>query len=186
LKQNGNTVHPNVIPAPAMVAGMFSCGRTHDGDILRKFYLNPRIWDAMKCDGGVRAEDVDFDDLASARHENTCIFVAVNIVGDLAGLFMFHQTTTTCYDIHSALLPDYWGHGLAHDIGKAACVWMVENTECLKVTTSVPAFNDPARRMAMRAGMRIEGCNRASFMRDGTLYDQLLLGFTKEELLCQH
>ena len=185
MKLNGKSVGPNVIPDPAMDAGMFSCGRTHDGDILRRFYLNPRIWDPMKCDGSINAEDVDFDDLASARHGDTCIFVTVNTFGDLSGLFMFHQTTTNCYDIHSALLPDFWGRGMAHDIGRAACIWMVENTDCQKITTSVPEFNVHARRMAMRAGMRIEGCNRGSFMKGGIMYDQLLLGFTKEELLCQ-
>ena len=168
-----------------MGAGMLSCGRTYDGDVLRKFYHNPLIWNPMKCDGEVSAEDVDFDELVSPRHGDSYIFIAVDVSDELAGLFMFHKTTPTCYDIHSALLPDFWGHGMAHDIGKAACLWMVDNTDCQKVTTSVPEFNDPARRMAMRAGMRIEGCNRSSFMKDGVLYDQLLLGFTKEELLCQ-
>ena len=185
MKLNGKSASPNLIPDPAMDAGMLSCGRTHDGDILRKFYLNPLIWDVQTPDGGLRAEDVDFDDLASVRHGQTCIFVSAYFGGRLAGLFMFHQTTTSCYDIHSALLPDFWGHGIAHDIGKAACRWMVENTKCQKVTTSVPEFNNPARIMAMRAGMKVEGCNRSSFMKDGVLYDQLLLGFTKEELLCQ-
>jgi RimJ/RimL family protein N-acetyltransferase len=185
LKVNGKSVQNNVIPDPAMDAGMFLCGRTHDGDILRKFYHIPRIWSAMKCDGSPDAKEIDFDELASANHGDSCIFVTVSMFGELAGLFMFHQTTTSCYDIHSALLPDFWGRGVAHDIGKAACVWMVENTDCTKITTSVPEFNAHARRMAMRAGMRIEGCNRSSFLKGGVLYDQLLFGFTKEELLCQ-
>lgn len=183
MKLNGTQLNTN--PAPAMEAGELSCGRTYDGDVLRKFYLNPLIWEPMRCDGEVDAEDVDFDALASPELGDAYIFVEVKVFGHLAGLFMFHQVTPTCYDIHSALLPDFWGHGMAHDIGKAACRWMVEHTDCEKVTTSVPVFNDPARRMAMRAGMRIEGCNRCSFKKDGILYDQLLLGFTKEELLCQ-
>jgi RimJ/RimL family protein N-acetyltransferase len=185
MKQNGKQVSTNIHPAPFLGAGLFSCAQTNDGDILRMFYLNPMIWDGMQCDGGPNAEDVDFDDLASPSHEAACIFVTVDVASALAGLFMFHKTTPHCYDIHSALLPAFWGHGMAHEIGKAACWWLFENTECQKVTTSVPEYNEPARRMAMMAGMRIEGCNRASFMKHGILYDQLLLGFTKEELLCQ-
>ena len=183
--KNGKSVSASILPDPAMDAGMFSCGRTHDGDILRRFYHNPMIWDGMQCDGSPSAKEIDFDALASPDHGEACIFVTVDTLGELSGLFMFHQTTTNCYDIHSALLPDFWGHGMASEIGKAACRWMVENTDCMKITTSVPEFNDSARRMAMRAGMRIEGCNRSSFMKNGILYDQLLLGFTKEELLCQ-
>jgi RimJ/RimL family protein N-acetyltransferase len=181
---NGKSVE-NVDLAPKRDAGEIVCARTYSGDVLREFYLDARVWGPMQCDGAPDADQVDFDELSSARMGFNCIFVKAEYDGVLAGLFMFHMTTTHCYDIHSALLPEFWGRGIAYKLGYGACLWMVENTPCEKITTSVPEFNEAARQMAMMAGMRVEGCNRGSFMKNGTLYDQLLLGFTKEELLCQ-
>jgi RimJ/RimL family protein N-acetyltransferase len=179
---NGKSVAtPN--PAPNREAGVVTCARTYDGSVLRQFYGNPAVWGPMQCDGSPDHLDIDFDELAACETD-ACIFVTASVNGKLAGLFMFHATTPHCYDIHSALLPEFWGHGIAPMLGRHACRWLMENTQCQKVTTSVPTFNESARRMALAAGMQLEGCNRGSFMKDGVLYDQLLLGFTKEELLC--
>ena len=167
-----------------MKAGEIASARTLDADILRLFYHNPDIWGPMQCDDGVAAEDLAFEAIleeCGAGH----IFVTAVVDGDLAGLFMFTMENSRCYSIHSALLPKYWGKGFAPACGMSACIWLFENSPCLKIITLVPEFNNSALTMAMSAGMRIEGVNRSSFMKDGTLYDQTMLGFTKEELLCQ-
>ena len=181
-KLNGHTVH-NILPAPVTEAGKIDCARTYDGSILREFYLDRKIWDIMQCDDSPDAADVDFDQLA-LDNSNVFLFVTASYNDELAGLFMFHVHSPHCYEIHSALLPKFWGRSLAHLFGLEACKWIVENTDCEKITTSVPSFNDPALHMAMEAGMTLEGNNRLSFMKDGQLYDQALLGFTKGELLC--
>lgn len=166
-------------------AGKFASARTFDADILRLFYLVPAIWGPMQCDDGVAAEDLDFDVLVEDQTDNSQIFIYTKIDGDVAGLFMFSMENPCCYSIHSALLPKYWGQGVATACGLSACTWMFENTACLKIITLVPDYNTSALAMAMSAGMSIEGVNRSSFMKDGILHDQTMLGFTKEELLCQ-
>lgn len=170
---------------PASMAGTITSVRTFDANILRQFYHNPDIWGPTQCDGGLDAEDLDFDEILADESSGAHVFVISKIDGDVAALFMFAMENTRCYSIHSALLPEYWGHGFAPALGLAACYWIFDNTDCLKVITLVPDFNSGALEMAMSAGMLIEGVNRASFMKNGTLYDQTMLGFTKEELLCQ-
>ena len=173
-------------PAFGMKAGRVSSARTFDADVLRLFYHNPDIWGPMQCDGGLNAEELDFDALVELSElVGSQVFVTSSIEGELVGLFMFAMENSQCYSIHSAMLPKFWGKGVASACGLSACVWMVENTSCLKIITLVPGFNNSALAMALRAGMSIEGVNRRSFLKDGILYDQTMLGFTKEELLCQ-
>jgi len=172
-------------PAPATEAGEITCARTHDADTLRQFYLNNIIWEPMQCDGAVQADELDYEALVGDGLGDALIFVTSSYAGEIAGLFMFDRINPHCYEIHSALLPEFWGKGIASNLGLEACRWMVEHTGCKKIITSVPDYNDPAYKMAMSAGMMLEGCNRKSFMKGGVLHDQAIFGFTKEELLCQ-
>ncbi len=169
---------------PASMAGVIAGIRTHSADILRLFYLNEKIWDPAKCDNGADPESLDYDALAAYDGDER-IFVLCDYEGNSAGLFMFEQSNPICYDIHSALLPEYWGMGIAHKLGLLASVFIFTSTPCEKITTSVPSYNKAAKHMAVSAGMTPEGTNRASFMKDGIIYDQNLFGFTKEEALCQ-
>ncbi|MGI9304107.1 MAG: GNAT family N-acetyltransferase [Gammaproteobacteria bacterium] len=59
--------------------------------------------------------------------------------------------------------------------------WMFSTTPCMKVITHVPVYNRAADALAKRAGMVHEGTNRASFLRDGTIYDQDVYGVTAAE-----
>ncbi len=184
VQLNGSTVENAILPAPVTEAGTILCGRTHDAEVLRQFYMNNNIWEIMQPDGSPDAKDLDFNAFVDEGLGDDLIFVAVSYNAKLAALFMFDEKIPYCYDIHSALLPEFWGMKLAHLLGQAACRWMVDNTACEKITTSVPSFNKPAYKMAVAAGMSLEGCNRQSFMKNGQLYDQALFGFTKGELLC--
>lgn len=181
---NGNLASVSILPAPVTEAGTILCGRTFDADVLRKFYLNHDIWDMTQCDGAANAKDVDFSLFVENECDDSLIFIAATYNDEMAALFMFHQTNPCCYDIHSALLPRFWGLKLAHMMGRKACRWIMDNTTCEKITTSVPSFNESAYKMAVDGGMSLEGCNRLSFMKHGQLYDQDLLGITKGELLC--
>lgn len=168
---------------PANSAGIISSIRTHDAEILRLFYLDERIWLPTQCDNSFDAESLDYDALAEYEGEER-IFVVSEYEGKVVGLFMFEQSNPICYDIHSAILPKYWGKGISSHCGLAASWWIFHETDCEKITTSVPSYNHSAKRMAVNAGMTPEGINRASFMKDGVIYDQNLFGFTKGEALC--
>jgi len=172
-------------PAFGLKAGAVESARTLDPDVLCLFYHNPDIWGPMQDDGGAEAKDIDFGLITESEASLDYVFVTTSVDGDLAALFMFKMENSRCYSIHSALLPQYWGKGVAPACGMSACMWMFEHTGCLKIITLVPDFNSPALAMAMDAGMVIEGINRSSFMKGGVLHDQTRLGFTKEELLCQ-
>lgn len=182
---NGKTRQKVDNPALGMRAGEIASARTLDADILRQFYHDPDIWGPMQCDDGLNADDLDFDQILEDDSDNCHIFVTSHLDNALAALFMFAMENSRCYSIHSALLQKYWGKGYAAAFGQSACRWMFNNTSCLKIITLVPDYNISALEMSMSGGMIIEGVNRKSFMKGGILYDQTMLGITREELLCQ-
>lgn len=100
------------------------------------------------------------------------------------GLYLVHPHNCVTYEIHTCLLPNAWGDK-AKQAAKLVLDWIFANTPCQKVITHVPETNTLALRYAKRAGMVVEGNNRKSFLKNGRLLDQIQLGITKEEHLCQ-
>lgn len=105
-------------------------------------------------------------------------------VGGGRGIYALFQHNGILFEVHTALLPELWG-APARRAARALLRYVFQETACQKLITHVPVFNRLALRYALEAGMQREGINRASFLRDGQAHDQILLGMTKKEWLCQ-
>lgn len=98
----------------------------------------------------------------------------------LVGVFLYHFHTRTMAEVHSCILRSHRGRW-ALDQAKASLRFIFDNTTCRKVITHVPDYNKPALSFALRVGMTLEGNNRASFLKNGVLHDQALLGIRSDE-----
>jgi len=100
-------------------------------------------------------------------------------------VFIFRPVNSVTYEAHTNILPS--GRGVeAIGAGKGALKWMFKNTPCQKVITWVPVFNRMASIFARMCGLKREGNATKSYLKDGELHDQILLGITKEEFMkCQ-
>lgn len=148
--------------------------RTHDMTLVRRIVRDPAIWPHIHDDGAADWEPVDHD----AMHWM--------LVSDPepVGVFLVHaQNSTTC-EMHTCLLPCIWGVK-AGAAAQMLAAWVFRETNWRKLNTRVPAYNRLALRFARAGGMTQEGVDRASFLRNGELIDQIMLGITKEEWLCQ-
>jgi RimJ/RimL family protein N-acetyltransferase len=151
--------------------------RTWDVDFVYSVMTHPRIWPSIS------------DDYAPAPHDfrpnmhALIYYLAPEHEGQRVGVFMYHPHSTILFEVHTCVLPQYWGKP-AVAAARAGLVWMIENTACRKVITHVPETNSRALRFAVRVGMIEEGKNRASYAKDGALIDQHLLGITREEISC--
>lgn len=96
------------------------------------------------------------------------------------GVFMGQKMNHVTFEVHTILLPS--ARGKAQQIAIKAMQWLFDNTGCLRITTSVPAYNKLAARLAIKAGMTQFGVNHKSFQKDGVLHDQLLFGINKGDL----
>jgi RimJ/RimL family protein N-acetyltransferase len=102
-------------------------------------------------------------------------------VGDY-GVFLLTQNNHVTFECHTALLKT--ARGKAVDAGKAALAWAWANTRAECITTSVPSYNPLALRLALKVGFYVIGINNRSFQKNNIIYDQTLLGISKNENLC--
>jgi len=98
-------------------------------------------------------------------------------------VFLYHPHNAITYEVHTCVLPGGYGE-CARAAAKMSLQWMINNTDARKIITYVPFNNAKARQFALRCGLSIEGINRASFLKNGVVYDQYLLGITRGEI-CQ-
>jgi len=137
--------------------------RTFDYDLIMDIMTHPDIYPYISDDGSPSQEDfspIQSDDIYYLICE--------------AGLFMYHPHNCITVEVHSCVLPEYRGKSVAY--AKASVEWMFENTKYRKVITQVPSYNKRALVYAQKAGLEIEGTNRMSFMKNGKIYDQTILG----------
>jgi RimJ/RimL family protein N-acetyltransferase len=149
--------------------------RTHDMRLVREIMSDPAIFTHIHDDSVIECDPID--------HEGFNWMLVSDSAP--AGVFLVHAMNSVCYQMHTALLPCIWGQDAAN-AAQMLLAWAFNDTDCQKMITAVPAYNRAALRFAKAGGMTQEGINRASFMRNGALIDQIMLGITKQEWICQH
>lgn len=97
------------------------------------------------------------------------------------GVFLLVQHNSITVEMHTAL--DLRGSEALH---AARLLMQYVFKDYQKLVTQVPKNNRMAKLMAVRLGFVVEGINRESFLINGKLIDQDILGITKKEYeLCQ-
>ena len=146
--------------------------RTGDLELVRKILVQPPIWRWITDDGAPARED-----FKPPEHPGIW-YVIVWDVAELLGLFMFAQINSVCYEGHTCLLRKAWGQR-AHQAAVGVQAWIWSQTDWQRIVTTVPANNRLALRFARRAGMLEYGINPKSWLKDGELHDQHLLGISR-------
>lgn len=148
--------------------------RTHDMWDVREIIQDPRISKHLSDEGSVGEAAIDSPVL---------YWLMVEYKEEPSGVFLFHPHNAITYEVHTAILPPLWGE-LAKQAAFMARQWIFTQTPCRKLITHVPEYNKLALRFAKQGGLKLEGVNRKSYLFNGELMDQYLLGITKEEA-CQ-
>ena len=77
---------------------------------------------------------------------------------------------------------DHWGKGYGTDAVRAVCRYGFDKMRLHKVSLTVVAGNDGARRAYEKVGFVVEGRLRSVFRRDGEWHDKLTMGLLEGEL----
>lgn len=155
---------------------MITLKRTFDYQLVKRIVTHPEVYPYLSDDGSPSAEQWE-----PAEHE-AVYYLLVERDGEPVGTYMFVPQNSVCYEGHTALLPEAWGQGA--EIGIMAQHWLFENSPCQRIVGNAPSFNQRALHYAEKTGMRAFGINRKSFLKNGVLYDQVVLGVSKEDV-CQ-
>lgn len=149
--------------------------RSRDFDLIRKIMTHPRVYPHITDDGSPPVEE--FHPIESSD----LWYVVVRNGDTVLGLWVFVPQNGVCWEVHTCLLPVAYGE-LGQQAAKEMAAWVWKYTPCRRIITNVPEFNRLARRFAVAAGMVEFGRNEKSFLKDGKLYGQIMLGLSKEEV----
>lgn len=127
------------------------------------------------------SDDYSSDKQFSELPQNTK-WLAVMHENQIHGIYALVPMNAVTVEIHTCLLPSMRGKD-------ALCVanLLMQHifTSYQKAISHIPEYNKKAKLYALRVGFQIEGINRSSFLKNGKLLDQYLVGMTREEFLCR-
>lgn len=150
--------------------------RTQNTALIRSIVCDPAVWAA-------RAHDAAPDPADWVPNTEPCIWLALldGEPRELRGMVLAMPESPLVFDMHIAILPQFWRSRDNVELGKAAITWMFSHTAALKCVAQVPADSPPVLRFAQRIGFKREGVNKASAIRNGQIIDQTYLGIQRGE-----
>jgi len=97
---------------------------------------------------------------------------------DVHGLIAVTPFSLNVARVQVAIRPDYYGDGHNIELTRRGLQECQEIMNVPRLIMLVPVPDKEALRFAQRAGFQREGVMRSSFLRDGVLLDQYLVGIT--------
>lgn len=152
-----------------------------DVEFIKMVYTEKDILPLISDDGNSEIKDIELEAVIMASPIYTLI---PSLDGIRIGVFLLHPWNFITYELHTVILPAYRGE-FAVEAARLMGKFMFTETPCRKMVTHVPKSNYPAKVLAKKCGMILEGINRYSYLKNGQLHDQYLFGITKEEAACQ-
>lgn len=146
-----------------------------DANAVKAIYCHPEMA-GIFFDDGIKPEQINFSQLVNIP---VAYFIIVSEDGEDIGLFFFYPMNTITFELHTAFLPGQRGRKVI-EASRLAREYMWSQTPCRKVVTSVPVDNRRAYVMAKLCGMKQEGINRGSWLKNGQVIDQYTMGICKE------
>lgn len=148
--------------------------RTKDLQLIRSAAFNKKIIIDLLEDGET-IKDCDFN------VEEDC-FLSVTLKDKLIAIYILKPKSNTVLDIHPMVIPEHRNHGNK----SMMCVfeWIINNCArtMQKVVAEFPSKSKNIERFAIHNGFKKEGVNRLSFMKNGELLDQTIVGITRKEI----
>ncbi len=150
---------------------MIRIERTHDMDLVRRIYVHPKIYGKMTDDLCPPPEA-----LTIPENSSQYFLIAYNDKDEAMGVICYQPHNHVLYQIHIAILPEFWGNDNAVNAVKASFDWMVKNTSCRVVLSITPRPYSLAIRLAKKVGAELQGVLKHSILLKGHLEDQIIYG----------
>ena len=150
-----------------------TCERCSDYGLIHRVLTHPSVWCWLVDDNSLPP------DQWRPLESDLAVYLLLRDGDEVLGIVFLAPQNSICWDVHVAFLPCAWGFRSVR-AAEAAIMWIWENTICRRIVASIPAYNRVALRFAERCGFTRFGWNCNSFLRDGTLHSQLVLGLSRE------
>jgi RimJ/RimL family protein N-acetyltransferase len=101
----------------------------------------------------------------------------------MSQIYNIHPHNSVTLEIHAHVLPEYRKQ-YSLETGDLVLKWIIEEgpEQYKKVIAQIPTCYPNVINFTLAHGFKKEGINRKSDIIDGILYDQVMLGITREEI----
>ena len=140
---------------------------------VKQLVTLPEIWDSI-CELSTDPEPFELP-------EGHWLMMTSN--NNLIAVYYVHWISAACCQIHAHVIPRWRKTIDSLQTGKEALRWIYRHLpKCQKVIAWVPSLYENVRAYCELHRMRVEGVNRMSVLRHGDIYDDYLLGITRDEI----
>ena len=153
---------------------MMTAIRTFDTEMVESFMAIPEIWVTIAEDGQIKEN-------FKAYCESECWLLMMDDK-EFVGMYNLHAHTSVMVEIHAHVLPKYRAK-YSQATGTTVLQWIIDETKYEKVIAVIPTIYENVKRFTCSFGFKEEGVNRHSYMKNGEIVDQWLLGITRDEIL---
>ena len=125
-------------------------------------------------------EDGVNEDNWTPKIHSTSVWLLIKDEGSMVGLCNIRIVQATMIEIHPYAMPDKcrkW-----KGIVKSILSWIYDNKKINKVIALIGVNHKTTYKAALKIGFKKEGLIKESYLKDGKLHDQHLIGLTRREI----
>lgn len=153
---------------------MITASRIYDKQVVIDIITRSDIWATV-------AEDGQQIDEFNPDVEGEC-WLAMNDGETMVGLYNLHAHNAITVQIHAHVLPECRREH-SKDTATAALTYIRDCApDYLKVVAQIPFIYENVKNFTCGNGFQVEGVNRSSYIKDGKVVDQWMLGITRNEI----
>ena len=148
--------------------------RIYDTDLIKALITRDDIWATVAEDGQLCSE---FEPEVNAQ-----CWLLMTSDDQHIGLYNLHAHNAVTVEIHAHVLPEYRAEH-SRSTGASALKWLYDHhPEYQKVVAQIPCIYENVKKFTCSFGFQLEGVNRLSYLKNGEIIDQWLLGMTRDEI----
>jgi len=146
-----------------------------DLEVVREILTDPEMWDR------IREDDNEIEAL-NIPDSDELLWLGVYTDDGLAGLFFIHNLNKTTIQLHAHILEPFRKQ-YAKEAGKLVITYFAYEMDdrINKLIAEIPVCYPDVYQFSLNNGLKDEGINRNSILKNGEFIDQHRLGITKEE-----
>lgn len=110
-------------------------------------------------------------------------WVAIFNDQDVIGIYNIHQIYSKTWQIHAHILPQHRDY--AKESGRVILRWALGHIQFNKLQAIIPDLYPNVYHFTLGQGFKDEGLMRESYFKNGDLYDQHILGISRDEIEVQ-
>lgn len=146
-----------------------------DLEVIKSVLTDPEMWERIKEDDNVLEEFI-------VPEDDKLLWLGVHTDDGLAGLFFIHNVNLTTIQLHAHILEPF-RKKYAKEAGKLVITYFANemSDRIQKLIAEIPVCYPDVYHFSLNNGLKNEGLNRRSMLKNGEYIDQHRLGITKQE-----